>query len=304
MRILFAGTPEIAATMLRSLAFEHEICGAFCQPDKPVGRKAVVTAPAVKLAALELGIPVFQPTTLRDGAAAQIIRNLAPELIAVVAYGKLLPKEVLEIPPRGCVNIHASLLPKYRGAAPIQRALMNGERSIGVCSMYMDEGLDTGDIIESVMLEVSDCDDAVTMFARVGVCGAQLLSRTANAIERGDISRTPQRGELASFAPPLKKEEGAFCWTDDARDIFNKVRALSLWPNAFFVYAGRTIKVIKSRAIEFNAPCGEIISLNPLTVAASGGAVELLEIKPEGSRQMTGREWSVGQRLKISDILE
>ncbi len=304
MKILFMGTPEIAATMLCELAKYHEVCAVFCQPDKPVGRKAVITPPPVKVSANRLGIPVYQPVKLRDGSAAELIRSLSPDLIAVVAYGRILPKEILEIPRYGCVNIHASLLPKYRGAAPVQYSLLNGEEKTGVTAMYMDEGLDTGDIIAVREIPITDQDDAVTLFEKVAQSGAQLLRQTADAIQAGNAQRKPQPEEGVSFAPPFDKHSGEFVWQEDARAIFNKARALCIWPNACFVQAGKRVKLMQARPVEDRSGRpGEVLSLDPLIVAAKNGAVELVSVKPEGSRQMTGREWSLGLRLKIGDIL-
>ncbi len=297
------GTPDIAATMLCELAKYHEIVGVFCQPDKPVGRKAVLTPPPVKVTAARLGIPVFQPVKLRDGEAARIIRALNPELIAVVAYGRILPKDILDIPPRGCVNIHASLLPKYRGAAPIQYAVLCGEEKTGVTAMYMDEGLDTGDMIAVREVPITDEDDAVSMFGKLGAVGAALLRETADAIEARTATRTPQPAQGISFAPPFTKQSGAFSWDEDARAIFNKARALCVWPNACFTYGGRTIKLMKARPTVQSGRPGEVLSLDPLIVAAGNGAVELCEVKPEGTRQMSGRDWSLGARLKVGDNL-
>lgn len=303
MRILFMGTPEIAAVMLRKLAKSNEICGVFCQPDKPVGRKQILTPPAVKVAAGELKIPVFQPVKLRDGEAARLVRELAPELIAVVAYGRLLPKEILDIPPRGCVNIHASLLPKYRGAAPIQRAVLAGETVSGVTAMYMDEGLDTGDIIESVPIPIDINDGAASMFEKMGEAGGELLVKTVEAIERGEAKRLRQNDADASFAPMLEKEEGLFSFFLAASEIHNRVRGMNIWPNAFFLLGERKVKVLESALSDKAGEEGEILSLNPLTVAAKGGSIELLSVKPEGSRQMTGKEFAAGLRLKIGDKL-
>lgn len=301
MRVLFMGTPEIAAACLKALNAQQKVVGVICQPDKPVGRRAIITPPPVKLAALDMGLPVYQPAKLRDGAAAELIRSLKPELIAVVAYGRILPKEILDIPRFGCVNIHASLLPKYRGAAPIQHALLNDEKTTGVCSMYMDEGLDTGDIIASRELEITDADDEATLFVRLGALGALLLCETARDIENGIFARAPQNDAEASYAPPLQKHEGEFKWTDDARAIFCKIRALSMWPNAFFCEDGKTVKALKAAFVESSAECGRVLALKPLTIAADGGAVSLLEVKPEGSRLMSGREWAAGRRLKVGD---
>ena len=303
MRILFMGTPDIAAVMLDALAREQTVVGVFCQPDKPVGRKAVLTAPPVKQLAQRLGIPVFQPTRLRDGAAAAKIRELNPDLIAVVAYGRILPREILEIPPKGCVNIHASLLPEYRGAAPVQTALLKGASLTGVTAMYMDEGLDTGDIIEASSCRITDDDDAVTLFDRLGKIGAGLLCRTVSAIEKGTAGRRSQPEEGVSFAPPFTRESGKFSWNESARDIFNKARALCIWPNAYFEYEGKKIKLMKARSVARTGNPGEILALDPLTVAAGDEAVELLEVKPEGSRQMRGSEWAAGRRFRTGDNL-
>ncbi|MEG2677018.1 MAG: methionyl-tRNA formyltransferase [Oscillospiraceae bacterium] len=303
MRILFMGTPDIAATVLCEAAKYHEICGVFCQPDKPVGRRAVMTAPQTKISAQRLGIPVYQPTKLRDERAARLIREINPDLIAVVAYGRILPKEILEIPKFGCVNIHASLLPKYRGAAPIQYALLNGDEKTGVTAMYMDEGMDTGDIIAVSEVDITDADDAVTMFQRLGQAGAALLCSTLSDIEKGIVTRKKQEDCGVSFAPPFTKESGEFSWSEDAKSIFNRTRALCVWPNAYFRFGGKKIKLLKARYCELEGSCGEILSLDPLIVAAKGGSVELCEVKPEGSRQMSGRDWSLGIRAKINDIL-
>ena len=303
MRVLFMGTPDIAAVMLRALAKEQEIVGAFCQPDKPVGRRAVVTPPPVKVAAQELGVPVFQPVRLRDGGAAESIRALRPDMIAVVAYGRILPKEILDIPPKGCVNIHASLLPKYRGAAPVQTALLAGETVTGVTAMYMDEGLDTGDAIAFAQCPITDGDDAVTLFEKLGEIGAKLLCETAAAIERGEARRTPQNGDAATFAPPFTRSSGAFTWEEPARAIFDKARALCIWPNAYFEFEGKKIKLMKARLLPRSGQPGAILSTDPLVVAAGLDAVELCEVKPEGSRQMRGSEWAAGRRLRAGDRL-
>lgn len=304
MRILFMGTPEIAAVMLREIAKENEICGVFCQPDKPVGRKAIITPPAVKTTALELGIPVFQPQKLRDGEAAKTVWELAPELIAVVAYGRILPKEILDIPRFGCVNIHASLLPKYRGSAPMQHALLDGVRTTGVSAMFMDEGMDTGDIIEQRVIELSEDDDAEKLFERSGVLGASLLCDTVRAIAAGTAKRTPQDNAVATMAPMLTKEQGLFCFEDDAHEIACKVRGLSIWPNAYFEHAGKKIKVLKAHESDRSGAPGEVLGRSPLCIAAKNGSIELVEVKPEGSRAMSGSEWSAGLRLHEGDLLK
>lgn len=303
MKVLFMGTPDIAAEMLRRIAPKQQVVGVFCQPDKPVGRKAVVTPPPVKVAARQLDIPVYQPVKLKDGGAAQLVRELAPDLIAVVAYGRLLPQEILDIPPKGCVNIHASLLPLYRGAAPIQHALLDGVTQTGVTAMYMAEELDAGDIIAQQPMTVTDQDDAATLFARVAEQGGQLLAQTLAAIEQGIATRTPQDTAQVTFAPPLTKEMGHFSFDEQAHVIFNKVRALCLWPNAWFTRDGKAVKVLKAHAAEQDGTPGTVLSLKPLTVAVGGGAIQLLQVKPEGSRLMDGRDYAMGLRIKEGQSL-
>ncbi len=297
------GTPEIAAVMLRALVKGEEVVGVFCQPDKPVGRKQILTPPAVKVAATELGIPVYQPVKLRDGDAERIIKEMNPELIVVVAYGRLLPKEILDIPPLGCVNIHASLLPKYRGSAPIQRALLNAETVSGVTAMYMEQEMDTGDIIDVSTVDIAPDDNATSLFDKMGKVGAELIVKTVKAIKLGTATRTKQIDADASFAPPLTKEEGLFSFEDDAKAIHSKVRAFEMWPNAYFLFGDKKIKVLRSAVDEGEGKAGKILSLNPLRVATKKGVIVLLEVKPEGSRLMSGKEWAMGTRFKSGDIL-
>ena len=301
MRILFMGTPQIAATILENIAPQHEICGVFCQTDKPVGRRAIITPPQVKLAAQQLGIPVFQPAKLRDGEALGIVKELAPELIVVVAYGKLLPKEILYEPKHGCVNVHVSMLPKYRGASPLQHALLCGENETGVSIIQMDEGLDTGDILAAKKLTITDADDVYSMYERAAAEGYKLLLEVIEDIKSGKAKRTAQDNTKETFAPPLTKEMGQFTFLDDARDIFNKVRALCRWPVAYFIYDGKRIKVHKAGISERTGVPGEVVATDPLTVAARGGAVELLSVTPEGKKNMPGKDFSAGKRLKTGD---
>ncbi len=298
------GTPEIAAEMLRAVATEHTVCGVVCQPDKPVGRKAVITPPPVKVAAEALGLPVYQPVKLRDGAAAQTLAAWQPDLAVVVAYGRLLPKELLDIPRLGCLNIHVSLLPKYRGAAPIQHALLNGETETGVTAMFLDEGLDTGDIAAVRRFPIAPEDDAGDLFARAAKEGAALLLEVLAQIERGAVTRTKQDDAQASFAPPVDAKTGQFAFTEDAADIVNKVRALALWPNASFVQDGRKVKVKKARVAEGGGEPGAVLSLHPLTVAAGSGAVILETVCPEGKKEMSGTSFAAGLRLRCGDFIE
>lgn len=297
------GTPDIAVPSLERLAAEHEVVGVFCQPDKPVGRKQTLTAPAIKLAAQRLGIPVFQPLKMRDGEAKRIMEDLAPDAIALIAFGRILPKDILDVPKFCCVNAHASLLPKYRGAAPIQYALLNGDKVTGITAMRMDEGMDTGDIITSSTLAISLQDDEQSLFAKLGALAAEVFSDVLPKIERGEAIFTPQP-ESASFAPPIQKSDAEFSFVGDiAKDIVNKVRAFSVWPAAWFEGNGKKIKVFSARAGESTGRPGEVLAVKPLTIAAKEGSVELLEVMPESSRRMDGVAFAAGSRLKIGDSI-
>lgn len=304
MKVLFMGTPGIAAQLLQSMVSYCEVCGVFCQPDKPVGRKGILTPPAAKTAAAALGIPVYQPQKLGDGQAMQIIGQLAPDLIVVVAYGKILPKAILDYPKYGCINVHVSLLPKYRGAAPIQYAILNGETETGVTVMYMDEGLDTGDMIAAQPFPIAGNDDANSVFERAAQYGIPLLKDVICGIARGVVKRTPQNEAEATFAPQLTKDVGRFEWSDGAHSILHKIRAFVQWPVAYFEYESKKIKVHKAAFSDLNGQPGEVLLLDPLTIAAKDGAVQLLEVTPQGSRLMTGKEFAAGKRLKGKDIID
>ena len=247
MRIVFMGTPDIAATSLAALlAAGHEVCAVFTREDKPVGRKQVLTAPPVKQLALQAGIPVHQPRTLKDGAAAQTLRALAPEAVVVVAYGRILPPEVLAIPRYGCINLHVSLLPKYRGAAPVQWAVINGDAMTGVTIMQMDAGVDTGDILRVAPVAICPEETAGELFERVSALGAQTLCQTLQALADGTVTPQKQREEDATQAPMLTKEMSAFTFAQDAQRLHDLIRGLNPWPMASFTYQGKRIKVLRS----------------------------------------------------------
>ena len=306
MRILFMGTPDIAAESLAALiGAGHEICAVFTRRDKPVGRKQILTAPPVKQLAEQHGIPVYQPRTLRDGSSDEIIRGLAPEIIVVVAYGCIIPPQLLHAAPYGCINLHVSLLPKYRGSAPIQWAVLNGDARIGVSIMQLDEGLDTGDVL---MVEPVDIDPEETsgqLFDRVSALGAKTLVAALEKLQAGQLAPTPQDDSQATLAPPLNKEMARFAFTEDAAHIHNWVRGMNPWPVAWFMQDGKRIKVQECRVAPNpgNAAPGTVLALKPLTVAAADGAVELLTLTPEGGKPMTGTAWAAGRRLKAGDIL-
>ena len=306
MRILFMGTPDIAAECLKALyAAGHDICAVYTRRDKPVGRKQVLTAPPVKEVALAHGTPVFQPRTLRDGSEDANIRALAPELIVVVAYGCILPKSVLEMPRYGCINLHVSLLPKYRGSAPVQWSVLNGDAETGVSIMQMDEGLDTGDVLYCKKIVIDPEETSGELFDRVSAVGAKTLVTALEKIPAGELKLQKQDGAQATLAPPLTKEMAQFHFTEDAAHIHNWVRGMNPWPVAWFAHEGKRIKVQESRLAENpqNAAPGTVLALKPLTIAAANGAVALLTVTPEGGKPMAGTAWAAGRRLKAGDRL-
>ena len=306
MRILFMGTPDIAAACLEALYDAgHDICGVYTRRDKPVGRKQVLTAPPVKDVALAHGTPVFQPRTLRDGGEDANIRSLAPDIIVVVAYGCILPQSVLDIAPHGCINLHVSLLPKYRGSAPIQWAVLNGDAETGVSIMQMDAGLDTGDVLLCDRVAIGAEETSEELFDRVTALGAKALCRVLPQIEAGSLTAQPQDHEHASLAPMLTKDMAEFRFAEDAAHIHNWVRGMYSWPVAWFAHGGKRIKVHACRLAEAPAGTepGTVLSVKPLVIACGSGAVELCRVVPEGSKPMDGSAWAAGLRLKAGDRL-
>ena len=305
MRIVFMGTPDIAAACLEALyAAGHDICAVYTRRDKPVGRKQVLTPPPVKRVAEAHGTPVFQPRTLRDGGEDERLRALAPDLIVVVAYGCILPPSVLAIPKYGCVNLHVSLLPKYRGSAPVQWAVLNGDAETGVSIMQMDAGLDTGDVLACEKVAIGPEETSGELFDRVTAVGARLLCETLPGIEAGALTPAPQDHAAATAAPMLTKEMAEFRWTDTAAHIHNWVRGMNPWPAAWFVTSGgRKVKVLACRVREKTGAPGAVLDVKPLTVACGEGAVELLRVVPEGSKPMDGAAFAAGLRLKTGDTL-
>lgn len=306
MKILFMGTPDIAAESLAALIDAgHEICAVFTRRDKPVGRKQILTAPPVKQLAEKHGIPVYQPRTLRDGSSDDLICDLAPDIVVVVAYGCIIPPQLLHVAPYGCINLHVSLLPQYRGSAPIQWAVLNGDTRTGVSIMQLDEGLDTGDVL---MVEPVDIDPEETsgqLFDRVSAIGAKTLVAALEKLQAGQLKPEPQQEEVATLAPQLTKEMAKFDFSQDADHIHNWVRGMNPWPVAWFEKDGKRIKVLECRKAKesCSAAPGTVLALKPLTIAAGNGAVELLTVTPEGGKPMAGTAWAAGRRLKVGDSL-
>ena len=276
MRILFMGTPDIAAESLAALLDAgHEVCGVFTRRDKPVGRKQILTAPPVKQLAVEHGLSVYQPRTLRDGSSDELIKELAPDIIVVVAYGCIIPPQLLHVAKYGCINLHVSLLPKYRGSAPIQWAVLNGDEGTGVTIMQLDEGLDTGDILMVEPVTIDPEETSGELFDRVSAVGAGTLVTALEKIEAGELTPRKQDNAAATMAPPLTKDMAQFDFTQDAAHIHNWVRGMNPWPVAWFAQDGKRIKVLESRLAENpqHAAPGTVLALKPLTIAAENGAV-------------------------------
>lgn len=300
------GTPDLAAQSLAALLDAgHEICAVYTRADKPVGRKQVLTAPPVKQLAVQHNIPVYQPATLRDGEAERVFRALAPDLVVVVAYGRILPPELLHIARLGCINLHVSLLPKYRGSAPIQWAVIHGDAETGVTIMQLDEGCDTGDILMVEKVAIDPEETSGELFDRVADIGAKTLVRAVSLLEEGNLTPVKQDEAQATQAPMLKKEMARFTFDAPAETLHNLVRGMNPWPMAFFEYGGKKVKVLVSRTAEnpASAPAGTVLSTKPLTVACAEGALQLLQVTPEGGKPMEGTAWAAGRRLKPGDSL-
>lgn len=308
MKLVFMGTPDYAVNTLEALiAAGHNVAVVFAQPDKPVGRKHIITAPPVKVCAEKHGITVYQPNTLRDGKAEEILKEIAPDVIVVVAYGKILPKEILEIPKYGCVNGHASLLPKYRGSAPIQQAIISGETVTGVTAQLMDEGIDTGDILKTAQTEIGEEETAEELFERLSVITAELLVNTLAELEKGNIIPIKQEEEKASYAPIIKKEMAQLDFVNKtATEIHNAVRGYYSWPCAYFFLENKRVKVIKAAVAEnTNSKAGTVIKSDDSLVIAckDGTAVELVTVQPEGSKPMAAKQMLCGRPIAQGTVI-
>ena len=308
MRIVFMGTPEFAVPCLQKLIdCGHEVTGVFTQPDKPQGRKMIMTPPPVKELALANGIPVYQPVKMRDGTALEMLREANPDLAIVVAYGKILPKEILEFPKYGCINIHASLLPKLRGAGPIQWSVINGFEKTGVTSMQMDEGLDTGDMLIRKEIAIGENETAGELHDRVSLLGAEVLEETINALIAGELKPEKQNHDEFTYAPMLSKELSPIDWNLTAREVHNKIRGLSPWPSASAVLNGKKVKIHKSiLAAETNKPAGEVVENGKRLVVACGDGkcIEILTIQAEGKKAMSAADFMRGNSVNLGDRFE
>jgi methionyl-tRNA formyltransferase len=309
LRTVFMGTPRFAVPSLAALSATEDVTLVLCNPDRPAGRGQAMAPPPVKEEAARLGIPVFQPEKARHPDAVARIRAEAPDLIVVVAYGHILPKAILDIPRTMCVNVHASLLPRYRGAAPINWAVARGETVTGITVMKMDEGMDTGPMLHMRTLPIEDEDTAESMYAKLSVLGAEALIEALRRLREGTLSETPQDGALATYAPMLKKEHGRIDWTRDAREIRDLVRGMTPWPSATAVHAGKSLKILSS-AVAAEGPGGEgepgeVLSTgrDGIAVACGNGVLRLLSVQPEGGKAMDAWAYAQGRRVARGDRL-
>jgi methionyl-tRNA formyltransferase len=300
------GTPELAATCLDALLREpaFQIVAVVTQPDRPKGRDLKLQPSPVKQIALRVGLPVLQPEKARDEKFIFELRALQPELIAVVAFGQILPRAILDLPRHGCLNVHTSLLPKYRGAAPIQWAIANGETETGVTIMKMDVGLDTGDILTQRSTPIRDDDNGATLHDRLAQIGAELLAQTIPDYVAGKITPRPQQNELATLAPKIKKEDGRIDWRLPALTIWNRVRAFTPWPGAFTFLPGQSpaqlLKVWQAEVVSLDGAAGEVLRADKSGIVVGSGqaALRITELQREGGRRMAAGEFLAGHALK------
>jgi methionyl-tRNA formyltransferase len=299
MRIVYMGTPPFAVPPLHSLiSAGHELVGVITRIDKPAGRGKVLTPPAVKVAAGQAGLPVFQPKRVREPESIAQIRAMGPEVIVVAAYGQILPRELLALPKYGCVNIHASLLPAYRGAAPINWAIINGETRTGITVMQMDEGMDTGGILAQESIPIDPRDTTGTLTEKLSQIGSRLIVGTLSRIESGGLTAVPQDNSKASMAPLLKKDAGLIDWTMSAREIHNRVRGLSPWPGAFSFLDGAMVKVLETEVVPGGVDPGTLTAQGKDSLAVGTGKelLRIVSLQPEGKRPMTAAEFLRGHR--------
>ena len=314
MKILFMGTPDFALFSLKSLVeyskkSDIEICGVITQPDKPKGRGYALMPPPVKQYALEIGLDVYQPETLKDAAFLELLSFLSPDLIIVVAYGKLLPKYVIDFPKYGCINVHGSLLPKYRGAAPMQRAIIDGKAKTGITIMYMAEGLDTGDMLLSRELTIKENDNFENIHDGLGMLGAEMLVEIIPMLRNGEAVRVAQDDALSTYAKKITKEDCHVDFSKDAQTVHNLIRGLSPVPLSFtHTPNGKLLKLIDSKIADRDTPherVGEVLSLNgKIEIACARGSIYVERVLPEGKARMSAADFIRGRNIEVGDILK
>lgn len=308
MRVLYMGTPDFAVPSLEVLVKEgFDVCAVITQPDRPSGRGMKLTAPAVKQYALAQNIPVYQPTKLRDDALLPLLNELSPDVIVVVAYGRILPKYILDFPRLGCINVHGSLLPKYRGAAPIQWAVLNGDKKSGVCTMYLNEGLDTGDIILSVETPIGEEETSENLFERLSYLGADTLVDTLRSIENGTATRAAQDETQATYARMLTKEDAVINWSRCDYEILNLIRGSYSWPIAMTTYGNLRLKVYRAiKGKDTTEAAGSVVCVDDTGMHVATGNEKTICItlfQLEGGKRMTPIEYFRGHQSMIGTVL-
>ena len=309
MRVVFMGTPDFSVTALESLIKAgHEVAAVVTQPDKPKGRGKAVLMTPVKEKALEYSIPVFQPVKVRDPEFIKVVEDLRPEVIVVVAFGQIIPRVILDMPRYGCVNIHASLLPKYRGAAPIQWAIIDGEKETGVTTMMMDAGIDTGDMLETVTVPIEADETGGSLHDKLSAAGAKLIISTLEGLKEGTLTPVPQTDEGTCYAKMLTKSLGDIDWNASAEAIERLIRGLNPWPSAYTCWNGKTIKIWSAEVVDWekDAKAGEVVACDAgqLIVKAGEKALRIKELQLEGKKRMDTASFLRGYAVECGTVLE
>ena len=305
MNIVFMGTPDFAVPALKAIAnSNHTVSGVFTQPDKPRGRKMIMTPPDVKVCAEEFNIPVFQPKSMKSQEALQILTDLKPDVVVVAAYGQILPQAVLDVPRFGCINIHGSLLPKYRGASPIQEAVLNGDKITGVTTMLMNAGLDTGDILLSVKTETGENETSGELFDRLAQLGGELILKTLDVVENGTAEPKKQDDSFATHTSKIDKSLCPIDFSKPSFEVHNKIRGLNPWPIATAKLCGKNVKIFSSKLSELSGAIGTVLSVKPLVIGCGEKSVEILELQPEGKKRMSASAFAAGHKISIGDTVQ
>lgn len=306
MKVIFMGTPDFAAASLEALiGSEHEILAVVTQPDKPKGRKGELTSPPVKTIAVENGIKVYQPVKVREAEFVEIIRGYKPDVIVVIAFGQIIPESILEIPKYGCVNIHGSLLPKYRGAAPIQWAVLDGEKESGVTSMLMDKGIDTGDMLLKKSIKLEEYETSGSLFDKLMALGAETLLETLEGLEKGSITPEKQGDSPTDYAKMLTKEMGLIDFSRTAAELDCFVRGMNPWPSAYTTLGGKTLKIWGAKPVAEKGKAGSVLRVgkDSFVVGCGENALEILEVQLEGKKRMPARDFLKGTHIEVGKEL-
>ncbi len=309
MRVIFMGTPDFAVYSLKALLTQHEVIAVVSQPDKPKGRGKKLVPTPVKEYALEQGLTVFQPEKARDPEFVAVLKELNPDVIAVTAFGQILPESILNIPKYGCINVHGSLLPKYRGAAPMQWSIINGEKVTGITTMYMAKGMDTGDMLLKTEVEITSEDNFASIHDKMAQAGAELLLETLTALQGENVERVLQNHEEATYAPMITKETGHIDWTKNAEEIINLMRGLDPAPGAYAMYEGEPLKLFKGIKAEGNYPQGkpgEVVNITKkgFVVKCGDGALTITELQATGKKRMLAEAYLRGHAINQGVLLQ